>query len=269
MKRIFKLLFILSGCTLFPLHLMSQDFEVAPAKIYFEAEPGQSQSMPVSITNHSNHRQTYIVELSDFIVNKNGEHVTMPAASTEHSLVNWISVNPPLIELNPNESRQVIISIQAPAGDYSTKWANAYIKATNEQTAFNVDKSTQAGVQVSPQIEIQVHQSPKSNINYKLKITNLNESSFVGDSIRTFEVTVDNLGDKIAQCKLTLLAANLSTAKETIITNTSFSSYPDSQLLIKLQMKKILPPGKYALAAILDYGSKTNLEGAQLMIEIE
>ncbi len=268
MKLIFKGLsfIIFSFCGFM---LQAQDFEVAPAKIYFEAEPGQTQTIPVTITNHSNGKQAYIMELSDFIVNKEGQYINMPAASTEHSLVNWISVNPPFIELNPNESRQILLSIQAPSGDYTTKWANVYIKATAEQTAFSVDKATQTGLQLSPQILVRVHQSPKSNINYRMKISNLAETTAPTDTIRTFQAIVDNLGDKITQCKVILIAADLSTAKETIITEMKFPSYPDSQRQIKLMMKNILPPGRYALAAILDYGNKNNLEGTQMLIEVK
>lgn len=266
--KVYRLLFILilSGLN---SQLISQDFEVAPAKIFFEAEPGQSQTIPVTITNHSNIKQAYIMELSDFIVNKEGQSVMMPASSTEHSLVNWLRINPPFIELNPNESRQIMLSIQAPTGDYTTKWANVFVKATTEQTAFNVDKGTQTGLQVSPQIVIQVHQSPKSNVNYRMKISNLTEITSPNDTLRTFQAVIDNLGDKITQCKVILLAADLSTAKETIITEVKFSSYPDSQRIMKLIMKNILPAGKYALAAILDYGSRNNLEGTQLLIDVK
>ena len=123
-NRLFRLVLLLVNTSLAFHDIISQDFEVAPVKIFFEAEPGQTQSMPVSIFNHSSLKQAYIVELSDFIVNKEGEHIPMPSASTEHSLVNWISINPPFIELNPNESRQFIVNIQAPSGDYTTKWAN-------------------------------------------------------------------------------------------------------------------------------------------------
>jgi hypothetical protein len=268
-RKLFRLILLIMNMSFVFQNIISQDFEIAPVKIFFEAEPGQTQSMPLSILNHSNHKQAYILELSDFIVNKEGEHISMPAASTEHSLVNWISINPPFIELNPNESRQVLISIQAPSGDYTTKWVNVYVKATSEQTAFNVDKGTQTGLVLSPQIVVQVHQSPKSNINYKMKVGNFVEITAPGDTVRTYQVTVDNMGDKISQCKITLLASDLSTGKEYMLTNTQFTSYPDAQLIKKLPVKKKLPVGKYALAAILDYGSKTNLEGAQLVIEVE
>jgi hypothetical protein len=248
----------------------AQDFEVSPAIINFNAEPGQTQTIPINIINHANKKTLFTVSLSDFIVNKEGQKIQMPQASTEHSLTNWISINPPFIEMNPNETRQVMVSMQSPVGDYTTRWANISLQSVREQTASIVDKTTQTGVVVQGQIIIRIYQSPKSNINYRMKITGLSEISTGTDTIRRFKANIDNLGDKISDCKVTLLASNLSSGQETKLQVIEFKSFPDSQLDIKLQMAKdALPSGKYALAAILDYGKQSNLEGTQILITID
>jgi len=248
----------------------AQDFEVSPAIIDFNAEPGQTQTIPINIINHANKRSSFIITLGDFIVNKEGQKIQMPPASTEHSLVNWISINPPFLEMNPNESRQIMMSIQAPVGDYTTKWANIFLRTTTEQTAMLADKNLQTGMLLQGQIVIRAYQSPKSNVNYRMKITGLSEISTGTDTIRRFRANVDNLGDKISECKVTLLASNLSSGQETKLQEIEFKSFPDSQTDIKLQLAKdALPPGKYALAAILDYGSQSNLEGTQMLITVD
>ena len=60
---------------------------------------------------------------------------------------------------------QVIVSIQSPVGDYSTKWANILVRNTKEQTALLADKEIQTGMSVLGQITIIAYQSPKSNRN--------------------------------------------------------------------------------------------------------
>lgn len=266
-KEIFKLITVILLMQL-QIYSKAQDFEVSPAQLFFNAEPGQIQTIPISIFNHSNTKTSFVVSLGDYVVNRDGEKIGMPAASTEHSLVNWISINPPFLEINPNEERQVLVSIQAPVGDFSSKWANIIVRTSKEQTALAADKDLQAGLVVNGQMILRAVQSPKTNINYKLKIAGLAE--IASDSTtRIFTATIDNIGDKIAKCKVTLLASNLETAEETKLDEITFESYPDNQLNIKLKMKQILPPGKYALAAILDYGSKQNLEGTQILLDIE
>jgi len=251
-------------------NIVSQDFEVSPVTMKFTAEPGQTQTIPITITNHANKESDFKIILSDFIINKEGNKVNTPPASTEHPLVHWISVNPPFVKLNPNETRQIIVSIQAPVGDYSTKWAYIYVRNTKEQTTKLADKKLQTGLVISGQIVINAIQSPKTNVNYRMKLTGLTETSIATDSIRTFTANADNLGDKIANCKVTLLASNLTTAKEIKLQTIKFKAFPDSPRTVKLSFnKKALPKGKYALAAILDYGPQSNLEGTQIMIEVE
>lgn len=248
----------------------SQDFEVSPVKLSFTAEPGQAQSIPITIINHSSEKSAFTIQLSDFIVNKEGQKLNMQEGSTEHSLVKWMSISPPFIELNPNETKQLIVSIQAPAGDYSTRWANIYITSTIEQTASIADKALQTGVLVQGQILVRAFQSPKSNQNYRVKITNLMENSLPNDSMRTFIATIDNIGEKITTCKVILLASDLTTGKEYLLMETSYESYPDSQMDIKFRFNRnALTTGNYALAAILDYGNKNNLEGTQTLIEVK
>jgi hypothetical protein len=267
MKSIF---FKIGAFLLITSNMFSQDFEVAPVTINFNAEPGQNQSIPVSITNHSNKKTIFTVSLSDFVINKAGERIQMLPATTENSLVNWISINPPLLEINPNETKQFLASIQAPVGDYSSKWAYIVIRTATEQTSLLADKNIQTGLNISGQILVRTIQSPRSNINYKIKIHSLQEiASITESSVRKFNVTIDNIGDKIANCRIFLLASNLADAKETVVYETKIESYPNTQQILTLQMPATLPAGKYSLAAIADYGNRNNLEGTQILIEVK
>lgn len=251
------------------LGLHAQDFEISPVSLVFDAEPGQTQSKTITITNHANRKSAFTVVLQDFVLNKEGKKISVKTVDTEHSLVNWLSINPPFLEMNPNETRQIIVSIQAPVGDYSTRWANILIRNTQEQTALTADKSVQTGMNILGQIAIEVYQSPKSNINYKMKLTGLTEITTLNDTLRRFKAIVDNIGDKISHCKVTLLASNIANAKEKSLQVIKFTSFPDTQREIYLSFnKKELPSGKYALAAILDYGKQSNLEGSQIIINV-
>lgn len=266
LKQILLILIVLK----IPVATIAQDFEVAPAIMHFAAEPGESKTMALTILNHANVDQEFNIRVKDFMFNKEGNLVQMPAGSTEHSLSKWISINPPHLNLKPNESRQVLVSIQAPVGDYSTRWTNLIIRSVEEQTAAFADKKVKTGLLVNGEIVVQVYQSPKSNVNYKMKIAGITEITSQKDTVRRFKALVDNIGDKITNCKVTLLANNLSTAEETILQTINFKMLPDGQREIILKMSpKALPPGKYALAAILDYGKQSNLEGTQMIIDVD
>ncbi len=269
-KILKKTVFILLLSLKIPAPISAQDFEVSPVIVYFTADPGETQKQTIYLYNHSNQNSKFSISLTDFILNKEGKTVIMAAGSTEHSLANWLSINPPFVELAPNESTQITLSVQTSANDYLSRWANILVRSTKEQTAFSVDKQIQTGINIQGQIAIKVYQSPKSNHNYKMKITGLTEITTKNDTIRRFKVLVDNIGEKITDCKITLLANNISNGKETIIQTYKFITLPEGQREIELKMPKdALPPGKYALAAILDYGKQSNLEGTQMIITVD
>ena len=77
------------------------------------------------------------------------------------------------------------------------------------------------------------------------------------------------LSDIITHCKVHLIATNIETAEETSFNVYEFPMYPKSTRKVELYLKEKLPKGTYSLAAILDYGSKTNLEGTQMIIKVE
>ncbi len=252
------------------LQINAQDFEISPVDLKFDAEPGQSQSKSITITNHSNKNSTFVVSIADFAVDKYGRKIAVEQSSTDHSLANWLSINPVFLTISPNETRQVIVSVQAPVEDYSSRWSYIFIKNTVEQTAFNADKNLKSGMNISGQIAVEVYQSPESNKNYKMKIYELSEIVSENDSIRQFTAIADNIGEKITNCKVTLLASNLSNAEETVLQVIRFKSFADTQREIKFTIKSnALKPGKYALAAILDYGIQSNLEGTQMIINVK
>ncbi len=250
--------------------LNAQDFEISPVDLKFNAEPGQVQSKAISITNHSNQASQFAVSLADFVVNKQGRKVAAQEATTEHSLANWISINPPVVELQPNETRQIIVSVQSPAKDYSSRWSYIFIKNVLEQTAFTADKELSQGLNIMGRIAVEVYQSAESNKNYAMQIYELHEIPSEKAGVRKFRATAYNSGEKITNCKVTLLASNMETTKETVVQVVNFQSFPETPREINFELKtNKLQNGKYALAAILDYGAQSNLEGTQIVVEIK
>jgi len=248
---------------------LSQDFEVAPVKLNFAIEPGGIESKTVTLRNHSNKSQAFSLTLGDLRRNEHGQKKNLPAGSTKRSCANWITINPSFLELKPNEAKDIEVMMQVPPNGYSSRWAMIYVKATKEQSSMSVDKIVATGITVSPRISIYVYQSPKSNTKFKAIITNLHETTTDKDTLRTFEATVDNIGDKMLDGKVYLIASNLETAKEQKFEPIRVSVLPDASRIIKLILPTKLSPGSYSLAAILDYGHRTNLEAVQLQIKVE
>lgn len=257
------------ACALFFLPAFSQDFEVSPVLMSFNADPGEIQKQPLTIINHTGKPQKYVLKLSDYLVDRDGNKKSVALGSNKRSCVDWITISPALVELNPNQSASVDIIITVPKDGFSTRWCMIGVQAVDEQSAAEADRSLSSGVMIVPRIVVLIKQSPKSNRNYKASISNLKETTKPGEQYRTFEALITNTGDNIIDANVSLDLADMQTAKEEKFSPEKITVYPDASRIVKLKIPKVIAKGKYALAAILDYGHRQPLEGTQLMLEVK
>lgn len=249
--------------------LLAQDFEVAPVRLDFNAEPGENQTKVINIKNHSNKKASYVVAISDFLPGSDGKRQMMPPATTRRSAANWLNINPSFFELNPGDQIPIQVSMLVPGDEYGAAWCMLYIQPTREQTSWDADKALGAGVMVSGRIGVTVYQSPSSNANHSIKVTSLQEITKEGDANRKFSATLDNLGDKVTKCKVHLIASNIMTAEEKQFPSFEVETYPKMTRNVEVELPAgELPSGQYALAVIVDYGPRFALEGAQLVIDV-
>jgi hypothetical protein len=265
MFRIKSLLSIL----FFTSVLYAQDFEVAPVLMTFNGDPGEIQKKEINLTNHSAKPQKYSLRLADYTLDKDGNKKAAVAGSTKRSCADWITLNPSLLELNPNQTANIEALMTVPKDGFSAKWCMIYVEVTKEQSSFEADKSMATGVILMPRIVILVKQSPKSNNNYKATITGLKEVTKPGEADRSFEVLVTNNGDNVIDANVNLALADIQSAKEQKFNPVKVTVYPDASRTVKLQISTKLNKGKYALAAILDYGHRQPLGGTQMLLEVK
>jgi hypothetical protein len=253
----------------FQIPLRSQDFEVAPVLIAFDANPGEIQTKILTIRNHSNERQKFVMNLNDYILNEKGAKQGVEAGSTSRSMAEWLTINPAFIELNPNESAEIQLNLSVPRNGFSTRWGMIPVELAREQSASGVDKQLTTGVLLVPRIIVLLTQSPRSNQDYRGTVSGVTEVTKPGDLYRSFEATLINQGDKILDAKIFLAVANIETLEEEQMKPTSVTVYPDQSRKVTLTLNKQLQPGKYAVAFLMDYGHRTSIEGSQILLEIE
>lgn len=249
--------------------LFAQDFEVAPVELNFSCNPGDMQTKQLTVKNHGNTKTSFILSLNDFLIDSKGDRTFHPPSTTKNSIANYLNISPSFFELNPNEEKLISVSLQSPIESYGSLWGIMYVQTVEEQTSFQVDKTLSAGVMLSARIIVELFQSPKANTNVSAKINKLEEITEISDDFRKFRASVDNLGDKITKCKVYLIASNLESAEETYFDPIEITIYPKSSRQIQLVLNKTLTKGRYSLAAILDYGSDSNLEGTQVIIDVQ
>ena len=249
--------------------VFSQDFEVAPVLVSFDANPGENQAQKLSIRNHGNERQKFVLNLVDFMVNDEGAKISFEAGSTDRTLVDWVTVNPSFVELNPNESANVDLIITVPRTGFSTRWGMIQVEVAKEQMPSEADKQLSTGVIILPRIVVLVKQSPRSNQNYRGTVTGLREIEEDAQGYRNYEAVLTNTGDKILDAKVFLALANLETAEEKQFRKQPVTIYPEQQRRVVLRLPENPGTGQYALAVLMDYGHGAAIEGAQILLTVE
>ncbi|PCJ87770.1 MAG: hypothetical protein COA57_04235 [Flavobacteriales bacterium] len=247
----------------------AQGFEVSPVVLEYKVEPSNAETKNIMVTNHGNKRQAFSMGLRDFERDSSGAKQYMEAGSSKNSLSRWITVSPSYIEINPNESKDIGITVTVPHRDYSTKWAILTIKAVQVRTSFEADKTVRTGILITPTIAVNIYQSPSSSSNYKAQLSDFKEVTKEGDEYRTMKVIINNTGGKKIDCRLNLIIADVETAKERKMSPKKFYTLPGERRVVTLKLPNDLEPGVYSVAAVLDYGHRTALEGIQTIIEVK
>jgi len=143
------------------------------------------------------------------------------------------------------------------------------VEIAKEQAASDADKQLAAGVLVVPRIVVLVKQSPRSNQNFQGNVSGLQEVENPNSDLRSFEAILTNTGDKILDARAFLALANLETAEEKQFNAKQVTIYPEQKRKLILTLPENLGPGQYALAFLLDYGHRSAIEGAQILLSVE
>ncbi len=252
-----------------PRAVTGQDFEVAPVLVSFDANPGENQTRTITVRNHSNERQKFTLGLADYTVDQEGTKQAQPAGSTDRSLIDWLTINPAFLELNPNEEGSATLILNVPRTGFNTRWGMVRIEVAKEKEPSMADKQLATGILIVPRIVVLVKQSPRSNQNFSGSVKELREVEGHHPEHRSFQATLVNSGDKILDAKVFLALANLETALEEQFKPTPVTIYPGQERKVTLTLPVEPEPGQYALALLMDYGKGSSIEGAQILLAVE
>lgn len=259
MKTIFKYLLI---CFIFPYVSYSQDFEVSPVLIEFNAEPGKALTKNIFVTNHSSSKQSFSLTLADEVFFEGGKKHYKSAGTTPQSCANWLSIFPTYFDLNAGERQEIQLTIKVPGENYQTTWSTIFVKSAQERGAAAADKSLNTGIVVNPRIAIKVFQSPNSNTNYNAQFAGAKQL----DPERV-ELSIQNTGEKIIKPKISAEIINNSTGETIAVDPMPSFVLPGITRAVPFVLPE-LKAGDYTAVFIMDYHKNSDLEGYELNISI-
>ncbi len=270
LKRNFAiLLFTLAGTLVY-----GQSASVSPSRLYFNAEPGQTQVRRITVTNNSETPQSFTVSFADFSSpGTDGKTELSDPGESSHSASRWLSASPSLVELAAGESRDVEVILQLPDSPEAAKvvWATTLVKLARERTqppGLGED-AMGFGIMHTFQFVIHVFQTPPG-VTYKdARILAFEDSGKDEEGKRTLMLHLENTGEAIIDVAAYLELTNLRTGETIRERARAFTTLPGHSRRMNFNLPENLTPGNYSVLGVVDYGDREAVIAAELNITVE
>ena len=250
---------------------------VSPSSLRFNVGPGGSKTLKLTMTNDTKKLEKFKLSFADFDMDTHGKTTTLPVNQySKYGLSHFVSATPSFIELKPGEKKQIEITLKIPNDELLNKamWSILMIDEAEERKFITPPKGNenQMSMGVIPIFGFGVYiynNPPNVKIN-KVEITNFTykKETKEGNEIRHVVIKAKNTGDGIGFCSSYIELTNLSNGEQKRLLVKRFTILPTQERDFDYQLPKDLAPGRYSIAGVLDFGSKEEIEAAEMEISI-
>ena len=240
---------------------------IGPVIFDYALSRGQSKSQYIYIINRKPKPYAFTVTMEDFSYDSLNNIIAMPAGSTEHSCTDWITFDKTLVEVAPNSTAKILMTLSVPDNadaDKEMKWAMVKVKTANEAIeAEDKNKKLKLKMQPSAGVGIKVHQRPPG------AAKDIKMISFEKLNDTTCRVGCNNTGKTSLECKLSIELTGVDSEFKETFSREGLHILPGTKRYIDMSIPATVPKGKYNAIAILDAGDDdVPLEASQTAFEI-
>jgi P pilus assembly chaperone PapD len=228
---------------------------------------GAVDTLTFSVLNNETDPLEIQISLADWDRDITGENRFYPPGTLPRSAAPWLSVSPLRFELEPNKQQEVRFSIKVPSDIAGTYWAAIMVEAAPKQTQPQPPGTT---VIVRRRFAVKVLETPpgtgtKDGRIALIDVRGLNPPNYLVEFENRGTIHAPRVTGRI----------ELRDEKGTLLEKLDLESFPilpGAKRLLKVTSARkkgdLLPPGKYLVVAVLDYGGET-LAGGQFVLRIK
>ncbi len=264
-----KIPFLIIISCLLSIAGLAQSVAIQPSILDFRLAQGGRETQVIRITNLSDKKLSFEAYLADWLRDSTGSHQYFRPDTLKRSCAKWVSLDKTFIEVAPNSTQELLVSLQGPAGAAAfneMKWAMLFLQSASERdSADRRNSSVSTQVKELLRVGIHIYQTPPLANKPAAKAIALKP---VEGEKRTYEFQMRNTGAAMLQCKARLELTNIETGKELKLSNIEFPVFPEGSRKVRFIVPAELPSGKYAALAILDIGEDYPLEAIEKNIEL-
>jgi P pilus assembly chaperone PapD len=228
---------------------------------------GAVDTLTFSVLNNETDPLEIQISLADWDRDITGENRFYPPGTLPRSAAPWLSVSPLRFDLEPNKQQEVRFSIKVPSDIAGTYWAAIMVEAAPKQTRPQPPGTT---VIVRRRFAVKVLETPpgtgtKDGRIALIDVRGLNPPNYLVEFENRGTIHAPRVTGRI----------ELRDEKGTLLEKLDLESFPilpGAKRLLKVTSARkkgdLLPPGKYLVVAVLDYGGET-LAGGQFVLRIK
>lgn len=226
--------------------------------------PGESYRGTIQVQNASEKSKSVSIYLRDYWFSYTGESRHDPAGTMERSNANWISFNPALINLGPNETATVNFEVNVPGESLSgTYWSVIMVEGiVPPDTAGHSNGVTiNTAIRYAVQIVTNIGETGTSDIQF----LGMELGKQAANSL--LYVALENTGERVLRPELVLELFDEAGNSLGIIKADRRKTFPGTSVMITLRLEGI-KPGSYNGVLVADCDDD-HVFGTNVSFEIE
>ena len=246
---------------------------VSPSRLRMKGKPGETVIEKIKISNDTDRPNSFKISFFDFDMNGKGKSSFIEAGEGKYSLSKWSSVSPTFVELAPGERKEVTLTVSLPESEEGQRsaWSILMVEQANPREELDIplpgEETIAFGIVPTYAFGVFLYQNPPNVSNSSVEITNF-ELNALDSTINKLDLEIENTGNGISYCTAYIELTNLSTGDQEKLTVKHFTILPE---LIRSFSHPLpdLPPGQYSAIGVLDFGSREQIEAAELEFEVK
>ena len=253
---------------------LAQSVSVTPSRLYFKQSLGAYKSQKIRVTNNGSKAETFQVTFNNFGSEGNkGKTQIIKDEKYERGCAQWLSASPSFFELAPGVTQDVEILMQVPNTPEANtaRWAVANIKLSKENTGAGNGSQNETGMQILQTFQFLIHifQTPPTVTYKEAHITRFVEAGQSAKNEKMLVMEVENSGETILDCAPYLDLVNLKSGESSRVKSKAFTVLPGGRREVRIFLPSALAKGTYSILGVVDYGSDSDLAGAELQVVVK
>lgn len=262
--KFLTILFTLSLVSALSHTVKGQGFSLSPSRVFFTGNPGETVSQTLTFGNSTKNTLSFVPRIQDFDRDSLGNKVYYAINTKPFSNASWISFSSSSIVIPPGESKQIVVSLNIPAGSKRLTNSMVFFTQVKEQKPDQI-KGTSLGINVLIELGVQIYYTPEGINAGDFEFLAFDDRGIFNDGktkSRRLALKIHNNGAINKDAFIRFELTNKETGEEIKIKPETVAMLPDATQWVFLDLPTDLK-GKFLAVALIDAGSTYDLKVAE------